>query len=487
MITDGASKRESVELLRREGAEPVAVLIALDRQERGGSGRQPSERSAVEDFVRDYGIPVIAVATLADLLDYLISDADPSLAEHVDAVARTAGAMGSERDMAGAPVRAALLALAGGALSSRAGRRRRPHGRAVSSPASTERQEDRPPTARFRTAPTASSACSTPTARSTASSRRRSPPTNVPTGRAPEGGGGRAEGARKGRRRRDRNLMQRYPHEAAHREAREKALDDVRISVRNSEPRIAQLKAERKPLDDEKEFYVGKPLPTKLKLALDSNDASLEAQKRLVQNQQPELVRITALYDAELARLKKLWAGAPAGSLGPLAGGPGSAARSLRQWGRPRPRCRRRPAYGSSRPAGGRPRGPLNRSSPQQRVHLRRIGLAAARLHGLADECVERLLLAGAELLHQLRVAATTASTIVRARRCRGAGAGRAPRRRHRRWRHRRARARRTPGAHAAFEIVLVGDAGPRLGRASRRAAGSSPGRWRAAVSRSRP
>ena len=37
MITDGASKRESVELLRREGAEPVAVLIALDRMERGGT------------------------------------------------------------------------------------------------------------------------------------------------------------------------------------------------------------------------------------------------------------------------------------------------------------------------------------------------------------------------------------------------------------------------------------------------------------------
>jgi len=88
VITDGASKRESVELLRREGAEPVAVLIALDRQERGGAADNLSERSAVEDFVRDYGIPVIAVATLADLLDYLNSDADPSLAEHADAVDR---------------------------------------------------------------------------------------------------------------------------------------------------------------------------------------------------------------------------------------------------------------------------------------------------------------------------------------------------------------------------------------------------------------
>jgi orotate phosphoribosyltransferase len=87
VITDGASKRQSVELLRRQGAEPVAVLIALDRQERGGTADNLSERSAVEDFVRDYGIPVIAVATLADLLDYLNSDADPTLAEHAESVA----------------------------------------------------------------------------------------------------------------------------------------------------------------------------------------------------------------------------------------------------------------------------------------------------------------------------------------------------------------------------------------------------------------
>ena len=86
VITDGASKRESVELLRREGAEPVAVLIALDRMERGGAGDNLSERSAVEEFERDYAIPVIPVATVADLLDFLTSHADPTLAAHADAV-----------------------------------------------------------------------------------------------------------------------------------------------------------------------------------------------------------------------------------------------------------------------------------------------------------------------------------------------------------------------------------------------------------------
>src|SRR5918911_4910532 len=46
VITDGASKRESVELIRAAGAEPVAVLIAMDRMERGGPDDNLSPRSA---------------------------------------------------------------------------------------------------------------------------------------------------------------------------------------------------------------------------------------------------------------------------------------------------------------------------------------------------------------------------------------------------------------------------------------------------------
>ena len=125
--------------------------------------------------------------------------------------------------------------------------------------------------------------------------------------------------------RRDRDLLKRFPNEAAHGKAREKALDDVASSVRNSEARIKLLLQERKPLVDEAEFYVGKPLPNKVKLGLDANDAALEAQRSLVQNQQTEVVRINALYDAELARLKKLWAGAMPGSVGPATGASATA------------------------------------------------------------------------------------------------------------------------------------------------------------------
>jgi len=118
---------------------------------------------------------------------------------------------------------------------------------------------------------------------------------------------------------RDRNLITRFPDEAAHRKARELALDDVRKSLRGSQQRLAALAKERKPLTDEAEFYVGKQLPLKLKLALDANDASVDAQRSLVQNQQLEIVRIDKLYDAELERLRALWNGARPGTLGPVA------------------------------------------------------------------------------------------------------------------------------------------------------------------------
>ena len=83
VITDGASKRESVDMIRTAGAEPAAVLIAMDRQERVGSDDNLSAHSAVESFAREYGLPVLAIANLADLMRYLKSTDDPSLKAHL--------------------------------------------------------------------------------------------------------------------------------------------------------------------------------------------------------------------------------------------------------------------------------------------------------------------------------------------------------------------------------------------------------------------
>jgi orotate phosphoribosyltransferase len=63
VITDGASKREAIEMIRAAGATPAGVLIALDRQERGAG-----ELSATQEVSRDYGLPVTAIATLTDIL-----------------------------------------------------------------------------------------------------------------------------------------------------------------------------------------------------------------------------------------------------------------------------------------------------------------------------------------------------------------------------------------------------------------------------------
>lgn len=118
--------------------------------------------------------------------------------------------------------------------------------------------------------------------------------------------------------RRDRNLMARFPNEAAHGRAREAALDTVRLAIKATEIRVRGLAADRKPLNDEAEFYQGRVLPPKLKSQLDANDAAVDAQRGAAANQEAELDRINRLYDNELERLRKLWSGSPAGSLGPL-------------------------------------------------------------------------------------------------------------------------------------------------------------------------
>lgn len=71
VISAGTSVRESIELIRAAGATPSAVVIALDRMELGQTTREQGGVSAVQEVQRNYNIPVIAIATLDDLLEYL--------------------------------------------------------------------------------------------------------------------------------------------------------------------------------------------------------------------------------------------------------------------------------------------------------------------------------------------------------------------------------------------------------------------------------
>jgi orotate phosphoribosyltransferase len=79
VISAGTSVRESVNLIEAHGAQVAGVLIALDRMERGGA-----ELSAVQEVEARFGIPVVAIANLRDLLAFL--HGQPELATHQAAV-----------------------------------------------------------------------------------------------------------------------------------------------------------------------------------------------------------------------------------------------------------------------------------------------------------------------------------------------------------------------------------------------------------------
>lgn len=71
VITDGAAKRESIELIRAQGGQPAAVLIALDRMEKG-----QGSASAVQELETQFGVPVVAIATLDDVMAFVAGRAD---------------------------------------------------------------------------------------------------------------------------------------------------------------------------------------------------------------------------------------------------------------------------------------------------------------------------------------------------------------------------------------------------------------------------
>ncbi|MEP6484654.1 MAG: orotate phosphoribosyltransferase [Rudaea sp.] len=77
VISAGTATRESIALIRSNGAQPVGVLIALDRQERG-AGRL----SAAQEISEEFSIPVIAIARLGELLAFAAER--PELADYRD-------------------------------------------------------------------------------------------------------------------------------------------------------------------------------------------------------------------------------------------------------------------------------------------------------------------------------------------------------------------------------------------------------------------
>jgi hypothetical protein len=109
---------------------------------------------------------------------------------------------------------------------------------------------------------------------------------------------------------RERALLTRYPHRAAHDKERLAALERLDGAIATARKNAGELVAARKRLESELEFYRSdlSKVPAKLKRQIEENEQHTQAQKRFVANQDTEKHRINAQFDEELARLKQLWA-----------------------------------------------------------------------------------------------------------------------------------------------------------------------------------
>ena len=79
VITAGTAIREVMQIINNQGAKAAGVLIALNRQERGNG-----ELSAIQEVERDFGIPVVSIVSLNQVLEFLADD--PELKQHLPAV-----------------------------------------------------------------------------------------------------------------------------------------------------------------------------------------------------------------------------------------------------------------------------------------------------------------------------------------------------------------------------------------------------------------
>lgn len=74
VITAGTAIREAIEIIKREGGELVGIIVAFDRLEKTPSANDDDgtpRPSAIGEVRKQYGIPVLAILTLDDVVEYL--------------------------------------------------------------------------------------------------------------------------------------------------------------------------------------------------------------------------------------------------------------------------------------------------------------------------------------------------------------------------------------------------------------------------------
>lgn len=107
-------------------------------------------------------------------------------------------------------------------------------------------------------------------------------------------------------RRRAQALLATYPSERDIEEARARALKEAEAAIAETEKRVANAHKRKKELESEKEFFVKKPLPAKLKQEISNNEIDIKNQTALLDAKKKEISAINAKYDDEKRRYADL-------------------------------------------------------------------------------------------------------------------------------------------------------------------------------------
>lgn len=107
-------------------------------------------------------------------------------------------------------------------------------------------------------------------------------------------------------RRRAQALLATYPSERDIEEARARALKEAEAAIAETEKRVANAHKRKKELESEKEFFVKKPLPVKLKQEISNNEIDIKNQTALLDAKKKEITAINAKYDDEKRRYADL-------------------------------------------------------------------------------------------------------------------------------------------------------------------------------------
>lgn len=106
--------------------------------------------------------------------------------------------------------------------------------------------------------------------------------------------------------RKDRALLEAYSSEAEIEDARDRQLAQRNQTIKVAEKRLQEHFAVRKKLDDEKEFYLSKEMPNKLKKAFEASNAIIRAEEKIIASLKADIGRINERFDEDRRRYKEI-------------------------------------------------------------------------------------------------------------------------------------------------------------------------------------